>query len=198
VFTHVLRIHHIQDEHIHGIIMKSYNLFAAAVVTLVTVVFMMDRCGLNASYGDEPNLFEALWFTLTTLTTVGYGDVVPANWQGKFIVFMMFFYIIAVLPDLINEVSLSREQFGSLGKAYVPEPDTNHVVVIGGNASVEDLEVCHTAVPLQRGPPSTSPFLPNTNQPANTTPDQYAPLSRAFWSTFSPRQTAFGGQCQEW
>ncbi len=32
---------------------------------------------------EYPNLFRALWFTLQTVTTVGYGDVTPESVVGR-------------------------------------------------------------------------------------------------------------------
>ena len=100
-----------KDEHIVGIILRTVKLLMTFITLMFTCVFMVDRCGLDASWQDDTNLFDALWFTLTTITTVGYGDLVPANWQGKMIVLLMFLYILVVLPRLLRDLSSSREQY---------------------------------------------------------------------------------------
>ena len=48
----------------------------AAVVVGALVMWLFDR-------EEFPNLFLALWFTLQTVTTVGYGDVTPESVVGR-------------------------------------------------------------------------------------------------------------------
>jgi voltage-gated potassium channel len=48
----------------------------AAVVIGALVMWLLDR-------EEYPNLFRALWFTLQTVTTVGYGDVTPESVVGR-------------------------------------------------------------------------------------------------------------------
>ena len=47
-----------------------------AVVVGALVMWLFDR-------EEFPNLFLALWFTLQTVTTVGYGDVTPESVVGR-------------------------------------------------------------------------------------------------------------------
>lgn len=60
---------------------------AAAVISLftfsltliaATAAFLLDR-------DDFPNLGISIWWALQTVTTVGYGDFVPANTEGRVI-----------------------------------------------------------------------------------------------------------------
>lgn len=60
---------------------------AAAVISLFTLsltliaataAFVLDR-------DDFPNLGISIWWALQTVTTVGYGDFVPANTEGRVI-----------------------------------------------------------------------------------------------------------------
>jgi len=62
---------------------------------LVALMFVIMGAGALAVEVLSPNSFEslgdALWWSATTVTTIGYGDVVPATSGGRVVaVFVMF------------------------------------------------------------------------------------------------------------
>jgi voltage-gated potassium channel len=62
---------------------------------LIAVMFVTGAAGTLAVEVLSPNSFQSLgdaaWWSATTVTTIGYGDVVPATSGGRFIaVFVMF------------------------------------------------------------------------------------------------------------
>jgi voltage-gated potassium channel len=66
---------------------ESRTLLAAFVVMLIMLV--LSATGIHYLEGDiQPEAFgsipEAMWWSIVTLTTVGYGDVVPVTTAGKF------------------------------------------------------------------------------------------------------------------
>lgn len=66
--------------------------------------------------------FDALYFGLTTLTTVGLGDVSPITWQGKLVVCGSILLGIAVVPSqaaALVEALLDREQVKNGGKSRI-------------------------------------------------------------------------------
>jgi voltage-gated potassium channel len=66
---------------------ESKTLMAAFVVLVImlvlsaTGIYMLERDIQPEVYGSIP---EAMWWSIITLTTVGYGDVVPVTTAGKF------------------------------------------------------------------------------------------------------------------
>ena len=66
---------------------------------------------------NEPNseiktLLDALWWCVATVTTVGYGDVVPVSNTGRIVaLFYMFFGIsmIAILMSVITNTFYKRK-----------------------------------------------------------------------------------------
>lgn len=87
---------------------------------------------------------DALWFSIVTLTTVGYGDLHPVTDQGRlfgsiFLIFSLGFYgvLIGQITNIMNTVK-ENKQLGLNGTNF-----TNHVVMIGwsefGKAVVDQL-----------------------------------------------------------
>jgi voltage-gated potassium channel len=61
----------------------------AGVVTLlvaaVFAVFLLDRSGLQDNIDGHVSVSDVLYFTMITITTVGYGDIVPVSDQARLI-----------------------------------------------------------------------------------------------------------------
>jgi voltage-gated potassium channel len=52
------------------------------LVVLSTLIYVVERDGQPQAFASIP---QAMWWTMVTLTTVGYGDVVPATAFGRII-----------------------------------------------------------------------------------------------------------------
>lgn len=72
------------------IIHTSRGLFGSASLALVGFVIFFSHAIWFLEYGSEvfnknyvPGIFEAVWFLLASVTSVGYGDFIPATWPGK-------------------------------------------------------------------------------------------------------------------
>lgn len=62
---------------------------ARVVLSIFTLLSVNAGLIYAAEHGINPdiqNYFSALYFGLTTLTTVGFGDITPVTWQGKLVV----------------------------------------------------------------------------------------------------------------
>ncbi|MCY4512177.1 MAG: potassium channel family protein [Bdellovibrionales bacterium] len=57
------------------------------LILMFSVIFYFTEYGKNK---DITNLFDAVWWAFSTVTTVGYGDLVPATLAGRVIsIFLM-------------------------------------------------------------------------------------------------------------
>ena len=72
--------------------------FLVKAITLTIVVALVASLGIyfieqpsQVAAGNTFGLTEALWWTIATITTIGYGDVVPITMAGK--IFGMFIAI---------------------------------------------------------------------------------------------------------
>jgi voltage-gated potassium channel len=120
------------------------NLFGynKLVVTLFLIVIIAIFVGLLMSFAD-PKIgtpWNGIWWSLQTITTVGYGDVVPNNVIGKII--GMVFMIFAV--GLISVLSASFTVFfifrGGPGPARQRDLDTVLRELKEANTKLSDLK----------------------------------------------------------
>ncbi|MFC0270580.1 ion channel [Metabacillus herbersteinensis] len=82
--------------------------------------------------------FEGLWWTMTTVATVGYGDVSPTTVRGK--IFAMILYVVGIglmtvfIGKVIDSFSL-RKRLKEEGKLVVQTK--NHIVLINWSKKAE-------------------------------------------------------------
>ncbi len=82
---------------------------AAAVISIVTIVLTLAG-GLLIRVADSdsfPTVGSGLWWAIQTLTTVGYGDIVPASTAGKLIATIVMINGIAFLTVITAAVTAS-------------------------------------------------------------------------------------------
>lgn len=63
---------------------------------------------------DWENYFKVYWFTIVTMTTVGYGDMSPITLPGRFLSFLMciwgVFLVSMMVLTLLQMLRLSEEE----------------------------------------------------------------------------------------
>lgn len=97
-------IHSIKTELVMFLIVTIITLFISA-----SIIYM-------AEYDAQPDkfssVFHSLWWAVTTLTTVGYGDMYPVTVLGKifsFIILMLGLGIVAVPTGLISSALVQQK-----------------------------------------------------------------------------------------
>lgn len=101
-------------------IVKDWQLqLARVVLSLFTLLSVSSGLIYTAEHVVNPNInnyFDALYFGLTTLTTVGFGDVSPVTWQGRLVVCGSIIVGVGVVPAqaaALLEALLDRENIKS-------------------------------------------------------------------------------------
>jgi voltage-gated potassium channel len=59
--------------------------WALGVFVVVLTILWLDRGGLKDNYDDEISFGDVVYFTFVTITTVGYGDIVPVSDRARLI-----------------------------------------------------------------------------------------------------------------
>ena len=79
------------------------------------MIYVAEHAAQPEHFGSIP---QAMWWTVVTLTTVGYGDIVPMTVAGKFIATLtalMGVCVVALLTGIVatgftNQVAMRRNQ----------------------------------------------------------------------------------------
>lgn len=84
--------------------------------------------------GEVNDMFGALWWTVVTLTTVGYGDMVPGTVGGKIMGLFVMICGIGLVSTLTgNLASMLVERKARKRKGLLKVNLSNHVIIVGWN-----------------------------------------------------------------
>jgi voltage-gated potassium channel len=86
-------------------------IFARILFTLFAIIFVYSGLIYQAEHPVNPKVFntflDAVYFSVVTMTTVGFGDVTPTSQGGRFLTVLMILTGIALIPwqlgDLIKQ-----------------------------------------------------------------------------------------------
>lgn len=126
-----------------------FNLYTEKVVVLaayiVTLLFM-GMCTFNfvetrfqnflADSADKEkfiglSLVDTVYFIVITFTTVGYGDITPKTPAGKLIILGLIFLALALLPNLVADLSDALKSQAIGNGSYTPYSSRPFVIIAG-------------------------------------------------------------------
>jgi voltage-gated potassium channel len=118
-------------------IWKFLLLFVTVWVVAAVLFYLLDG-------KPGPTLFESFYWSIVTISTLGYGDIVPVTVAAKVVtigtLFLQIFllgYLISVITTTVSEQT-QRRALGTLGTDM-----KNHIIVLGysdvGRAAVREL-----------------------------------------------------------
>ena len=118
------------------IIRMAFTIFVIMNVTALAVFIFEHQ--LNAD--EFKNYGDALWWSVVTIGTVGYGDIVPKTEIGRIIASMTILsgvVMISLFTATISSVFVARKIKESQGLQDIV--CTQHTLLCGWNSSVEDI-----------------------------------------------------------
>ncbi len=114
--------------------MKNKKLFyigIALYLSLIYIISLVERTDPNANI---KSITDALWYSVVTLTTVGYGDFYPVTTIGKILGLFIILGSLGILGYIIGEITYRINNFMEKKKnGYFGTRFENHYVIIGWN-----------------------------------------------------------------
>ena len=114
--------------------------FILAAITLLTMLlfFFFER---NFNKDNVKNLFDSFWYTIVTLTTVGYGDITPVTFLGRIVglTTMLFGVIfVAAVTGKIASFLVDRQLRRGKGLLKLKKLQ-NHFIICGYRQDFENI-----------------------------------------------------------
>lgn len=103
--------------HINGFI---YVIYTAGILILTSSIVMM--------HAEKQSFFDALWWSIVTCTTVGYGDISPSSAVGRVTAIILMIFgigLISMLTSTITEFFTQKRITSDTVKADAPEELAN-------------------------------------------------------------------------
>jgi voltage-gated potassium channel len=121
-------------------------LLVLALIGMAVAVHWFDRDGLRDSAGGEIGLIDILYFTMISVTTTGYGDIVPVTEQARmfdaFIVTPIRIFVVMIFFGTAYTFVI-RRTWDRWRMSIIQKTLTGHIVVAGfgvtGREAAEEL-----------------------------------------------------------
>ncbi|MCH2215174.1 MAG: potassium channel family protein [Flavobacteriales bacterium] len=106
--------------------------FAGLYLSVLALMVWFESDAKNANI---KSFYDALWYSIITLTTVGYGDFYPVTTGGKIVSLIIIISSLGVLGYLLTQISRTVSEYVNRKKMGLNGTNMkNHFVVIGWNS----------------------------------------------------------------
>lgn len=118
----------------------SFKVWASvfALLMVMMIVIFMSEQKTNSSINT---LFDAFWYTIVTVTTVGYGDIAPASFWGRLSAMALLLVGVAIFGALSGKFAsfiLDRQQKKDKGLLKMTNMK-NHLLICGWKPGFENI-----------------------------------------------------------
>lgn len=127
--------------------------FLIAYFVVLGLIYLVES---RHSEGNIHSLSDAFWYSLVTLTTVGYGDFYPVTFTGRVLSLFFVFGSLGLLGIFIGNLTErynSLQEFRKMG--YKGTDFTQHVIILGWDSFAlsitKQLHAAHKKVAIVTG-----------------------------------------------
>ncbi len=116
-----------------------FKVFAAFLIVVLVGSYLEFISQKKLPGTEIKNYFTAIWFTMETVTTVGYGDVVPINDEGRIIAIFIMISGIGLLGTLTATISAYLVQIKIDRGKHMIKKAKNHTIICNWNISTQNI-----------------------------------------------------------
>jgi voltage-gated potassium channel len=113
----------------------------AFLILLVLFIASLSIYLVESSQNHQfSGIFDGLWWTIDTITTVGYGDKIPETTLGKIIGFLVMFTgvtLVSMFTATVSSILVAKKIKEREGLEKVKM--TDHIIICGWNKDTERL-----------------------------------------------------------
>ncbi len=121
-------------------VLEPIGYLVAFLVVCAHVLFLAERGSKAIHRNYFPGILESAWCILATMTTVGYGDITPHRWMGRFVAMLVMVMGIGLFSLIIAQLSAGITLAGLDAGIRGPEDLRDRAVAtVAGSTSVEAL-----------------------------------------------------------
>lgn len=84
---------------------KTITLFIASGLVILVGTIVMYNIESQVPNSKIKTSLDALWWCVSAVTTVGYGDIVPVNYIGRIVAIFYMFFGISMIAILLSVVT---------------------------------------------------------------------------------------------
>lgn len=117
---------------------RNMQLAVTAMAFYLVVVVMLYMAESDADSGNIHSISDAVWYSIVTLTTVGYGDFYPVTLPGRIAGLLLVLGSLGVLSVLIGTLTdnfITMRESRHMG--YGGTKFSNHIIVVGWDRFAE-------------------------------------------------------------
>lgn len=119
---------------------SSVKVWSAVFVLLLLIMFVIFKSEQETNSAIN-TLFDAIWYTIVTVTTVGYGDIAPASFLGRLSAMALLLVGVAIFGALSGKFAsfiLDRQQKKDRGLLKMTNMK-NHLLICGWKPGFENI-----------------------------------------------------------
>ena len=123
------------------LVMKALAYLGIFLIVCGHVFWWVEKGKHLISINYFPGIFQAFWYVMVTMTTVGYGDIVPRKWVGRVMAFLVMLIGIGFFGWAIAQLS-SAITLQKLRSDIIDHRDLHKktVATVEGTTSIDALD----------------------------------------------------------